>query len=260
MKLSCVSPHTCISILAASAAIVAPLQADVTDAQGRITTDRGLVLPNSVVTVDWEASYPSNPVVREPSGTLVTSEEVTVSVRVVGAAFGPTNRPYPVRGWVTTSAQSGWTEIFFGNSDTYNPQAVVWTKVLAAGETLDFKFQGAETSNYELSDFSSINRWRDAIDTTATSVRPWNLAVLVDGETSPNYNPAFDQADVHSHLSSYFLPNTTTLNLGERDFIYLTELSEHRLAHPGTDMQDLVFLVTYETTESSERVADEEGD
>lgn len=252
MKYSFALLRPFIAVAVAQMTVILPLSAGVEKAEGSITTDRGLVLPDSVVTVDWQARYPVRLVSREPSGTLVSSTRVRVNVRVIGAAFGSSKNPLPLRGWVTTSAQSGWTQIFFGNSNTYDPQTVVWTKVLEAGEKLDFRFQGSQETQYDVLVPSSVKRWNEAIDTTPTSARPFNRAVLVNGEEAPNFNPAFDQADVHAHLGPYFQPGTLKLKLGERDFIYLTELSEFHQGHQRTDMQDLVFLVSYEEMKTGE--------
>lgn len=256
MKIPLAFTRLCLLAIITHVAASQSLSASVEKAEGSIKTDRGLVLPESVVTVDWQARYPVRTVAREPSGTLVTTTEVEVTVRVIGAAFGSSKRPLPLRAWVTTSNQSGWTRIFYGNSDTYNPQEVVWSKRLAPGEKLDFRFQGSQDSNYNLNIPSSIQSWNEAIDTTASSPRPYNRAVLADGEISPNFNPAFDQADVHAHLAPYFHPGTTRLKLGERDFIYLTELSEFNQGHGETDMQDLVLLVSYEDIVTTTLVED----
>lgn len=110
---------------------------------------------------------------------------------------------------------------------------------------MDFKFQGSTDNNYSLSNISSISEWITPIDTTASSSHPWNRSVLVDGEDSPNYNPAFDQGDLHSHLAAYFYPGTTKVKLGPKDYIYLTELSGYSKGNKDTDMQDLVLLVTF---------------
>ncbi len=226
------------------------LIADTTTPSGSISTDRKTVLADTVVNVDWSARYP-RPILDivdrspEPGQTLTPRVPVRVDVRVIGAAFGPTTRPYPVRGWVKTSASSSWTQIFLGNNNTYNPQTIVWSKILQAGEKLDFRFQGSYARSYNLNNISSIGSWQPMIDTTPTSARPWNRKAFIDGEVTPNYNPAFDQDDVHAHLAAYFDPGTTRLRLGENDFIYLTELSPNAKGHKNTDMQDLVFLVTF---------------
>lgn len=222
------------------------LLANDVDPSGSISTDRSIVLANSIVNVKWNARYPTTPV-RDPipGAGLTPVNKVRADVRVIGAAFGPTSNPYPVCGWAKTSATSGWTQIFLGNNNTYNPQTIVYSKVLAAGEKLDFKFQGSYDTSYSLSNPSSIGSWQTAIDTTSSSPFPWNRAVLVDGEVSPNYNPAFGQEDLHSHLSAYFYPGTTKVKLGQKDFIYLTELSPFAKGNSSTDMQDLVLLVTF---------------
>jgi hypothetical protein len=207
-------------------------------------------LANSVVNVKWDANYPKgvDDLVDKsppPSTTLTPRTQVRAEVRVIGAAFGPSSRPYPVRGWVKTTASSAWTQIFLGNCNTFNPQTIVWSKVLAVGEKLDFKFQGSMDNTYNLSDVSTIGQWQTAIDTTASSPYSWNRYALTDGETVQNYSPAFDQGDLHSHLKAYFEPSSSKLKLGPRDFIFLTELSQFGQNHQSTDMQDLVFLVTF---------------
>ncbi len=221
------------------------------DPSGSITTDRTTVLANSIVNVKWNTNYPK-PIfdivdrALPPATTLTPRTQVRADVRVIGAAFGPSTKPYPVRGWVKTSVgSSGWTQIFLGNCNTYNPQTIVWSKVLAAGEKLDFKFQGSFDKTYDLANPSTIDSWGKAIDTTSSSVNSWNRFAFVDGETTPNYNAAFDQGDVHAHLAAYFYPGTTKLKLGPKDFIFLTELSDFAKGHSETDMQDLVLLVTF---------------
>lgn len=211
---------------------------NVTTPAGAISTDRTIVLANSSVKVDWIAIYPTPPT-NPPKFT------VRADVRVIGAAFGPTNKPYPVRAWARTSATTGWAQIFFGNSKTNNPQTIVWSKILAPNERLDFRFQGAHDDNYNTRTFSGIDNWQTAIDTTPTSPNPWNRMVFVDDEIVPNFNPAFDQKDVHAHLAAYFETGSRKLKLGPNDFIYLTELSSFRQGHESTDLQDLVLLVTF---------------
>jgi hypothetical protein len=240
---SCFS--VCVSAVVITSLSSGTLKAADGDPTGSITTDRNTVLASAIVNVKWNAKYPKSPVFREET-TLVSVTTVRADVRVVGAAFGPTRTPYPVCGWVKTSANNTtWTQIFLGNCNTFNPQTIVWSKVLAPGEKLDFKFQGSYDTSYVLSNPSTIGSWQTAIDTTSSSVMQWNRAVLVDGEVSPNFNPAFDQGDVHSHLAAYFYPGTTKVKLGPRDYIYLTELSPFSKGNSSTDMQDLVLLVSF---------------
>lgn len=229
---------SCLTSLLISSVGAGSLMAVQGDPTGSISTDRTTVLSNSIVTVTWNANYPAPPV-NPPV------KKTRADVRVVGAAFGPSSKPYPVRCWAKTSVNTSWSQIFLGNSNTVNPQTVVWSKVLAVGERLDFKFQGSTDNNYDLSKISSIGDWQTAIDTTSTSPFPWNRSVLIDGQSSPNYNPAFDQEDVHSHLKAYFYPGTVKVKIGPQDFFYLTELSNFSQGNTQTDMQDLVLLVTF---------------
>ena len=217
----------------------APLEAD-----GWIKVDRETVVAESVVNVEWAAEYPSTLPPKDKETVKVLTCTL-VEVRVIGAAFGPSNKPYPVRGWVKSTSTGGWQQIFLGNQNTVDPQVVAWKKVLQAGETLDFEFQGSYDNKYDLSNPSTIGSWQPKINTTSSSPRPYNRMVLADDEVVPNFNPAHDQGDVHSHLKAYFEPGSKKLKLGPNDYIYLTELSPFDQGDSRTDMQDLVLLVTF---------------
>lgn len=236
------SHGTALSVALASVlqATAAPLESD-----GWIKVDRQTVVADSIVNIEWAATYPTPLPPKDDSGTVTTTTSTLVEVRAVGAAFGPSNKPYPVQGWVRSGSSSAWHSIFLGNQNTVNPQVVIWQKVMQAGETLDFEFQGSYDQSYNLSKPSTIGSWQPKINTTPSSPRKYNLLVLKDGDVVPNFNPAFDQDDIHGHLKTYFEPGTKKLNLGPNDYIYLTELSPFNQGHSSTDLQDLVFLVTF---------------
>ncbi len=245
-----VGSYSASALLIASAVCSNPLVADTVGVTGSISVDRTTVLAESIVNVDWSANYPTEvtDIINVPDGptqTVTPRVEVRVDVRVIGAAFGPGDAPYPVQGFVKSTSSGTWTRIFLGNQNTYNPQSVVWSKVLNVGETLDFKFQGSYDKSYNLSNPSSIKSWKTAIDTTSSSLFSWNRKVLKNGDIAPNYIPAFDQTDLKAHLSAYFKPGTSRVTIGPRDLIYLTELSPFSLGDAETDMQDLVLLVTF---------------
>lgn len=228
------------------------LLAEVVTPQGKVSTDRKIVLPETVVDVRWRAEFPQplSRLVKRDKTTITSTTKMRADVRVIGAAFGPVTKPYPVRGWVKTSVNTSWTQIFLGNINTYDAQKVVWTKVLAPNEVLDFKFQGSYDNSYTINSdkslvLSTIGQWQPEIDTTSSSARPWNRKLYFDGETTPNYQGQLGQAGVHAHLTAYFEPGTKILKLGEMDAIYLTELSPFAEGNSQTDMQDLVLLVTF---------------
>ena len=236
--------------LSMALATVSTINASPEQPTGWIRADQTTVLADSVVNLEWSARYPKivTEVVKPPvppSGTVVTKTRVHVEVRVIGAAFGPSSAPYPVQGWVHRAVDGGWQQIFLGNQNTVDPQLIVWERDMEAGESLDFAFRGSYDRNYSLSNPSSIKSWQQTINTTSSSPRPYNRLVLKNGDVVPNFNPAFDQDDIHGHLKHYFEPGTKKLKLGPRDFIYLTELSPFNEGHKETDLQDLVLLVTF---------------
>lgn len=243
---------TCLRVAIVGLTTSPLLLADVSSPQGKISTDRKIVLPTSVVDVRWRAEYPQplSKLVKREKETLTVTTKMRADVRVIGAAFGPVTKPYPVRGWVKTSVATSWQEIFLGNIKTYNPQTVVWSKILAPNEVLDFKFQGSYDNSYTTRadkslDIKTIGSWQPAIDTTPSSPRPYNRAVYFDGETVPDLEGQLEQPSVHQHLAPYFKSGTKVLKLGEMDAIYLTELSPFNKGDKSTDMQDLVLLVTF---------------
>lgn len=261
MKHVPIASRTCLSqsliTLLAVGTLAMPLAANEDMVVGWISTDRTIVAPNSTVTIDWAARYPrtitdfvSLPIA--PSATIVPKISTVAEVRVIGAAFGPSERPFPVQGWIRTpSAGASWTQIFLGNQDTVNPQEIVWSGVINPGEPLDFQFRGAIDNMYTLQFPSTITNWVEPIDTTSSSPRPYNRFVFRNGDTVPNFQGAFDQRDVHSHLRQYFEEGTNRLRLGQRDFIYLTELSPFDEGNPNADLQDLVLLVTFSDVEEN---------
>lgn len=231
--------------------IVSPLFAGTAGVTGSITADRTTVLAESIVNVTWAATYPAvSPtevvtIPAEPSETVIPKVKLRADVRCIGVAFGPSSSPYPVRGYVKSGTSSTWTKIFFGNANTYNPQTVIWSKTLNAGEALDFQFQGSQQSNYSVTNESSVTSWNTAINTTSSSPYSWNRVMLKNGDTAPSYVPAFDQANVKAMLSAYFKSGTSQVSIGPRDLIYLTELTNYNKGSSSTDMQDLIFLVTF---------------
>lgn len=229
-----------VALISVHQLAAAPLESD-----GWIKVDRQTVVAESVVNIEWSATYPTPLPPKDPSGTVTTTTCTLVEVRAIGAAFGPSNKPYPVRGWVKAGSSSGWEQIFLGNQNTVNPQTVIWQKVLEGGEKLDFEFQGSYDQSYNLSNVNTIGSWQPKINTTPSSPRQYNLLVLKDNDIVPNFNAAFDQDDIHGHLKSYFEPSSKKLKLGPNDYIYLTELSPFNQGHRDTDLQDLVFLVTF---------------
>jgi hypothetical protein len=103
-----------------------------------------------------------------------------------------------------------------------------------ANETISFRARGGANS-----------RGTSWYDYHQTNNNDKYAVVLKNGDSPPNYAPAYDQGTVKSFLSPY-LDSTGKIKIGPQDLIILWEGST---AAPGTtyfDMQDLVVLVSFE--------------
>ena len=76
------------------------------------------------------------------------------------------------------------------------------------------------------------------------------LASLVDtdGDSVPEYTPAYDQADIESFMTQ-FVTTDNKVTLGSQDVIYLFELGTRNTSASYFDMQDLVTIVTFTEVE-----------
>ena len=152
-----------------------------------------------------------------------------MQVRVVGVAFQSGSTHLPVGLWMQDGA-GAYEQAFVGRYSDVDPETPVFDRIVEAGATVNFLARGGSTSG----------SWYGARDTRVADIC---ITARVDGETIPEYTPAYDQADIESFLTQYINPDNT-VSLGPQDIIYLFELGTRNTDSFAFDMQDIVVVVT----------------
>jgi hypothetical protein len=194
---------------------------------GTLNVDRTLVREGSRSQLDWKINFPQEKI------TLTPTEKVRVKIRVLGVAFQAGTTLLPFECDFKTKSTS-WKTIFNGKGPSVEPTTVLVDQVVEAYDTLQFSGRGGANA--------AGSSWFPAHLTGTNDVR---AVVLRNGESPPDYAPAYDQGTIKSFMSG-FIDATGKIKIGENDLIILWEGSN---AEPGTtyfDMQDLVVLVSYE--------------
>lgn len=128
-----------------------------------------------------------------------------------------------------SSASCDWTQTFGGDSDAVDPTTPVVEKTVQAGETIDFAAR------------AFVSKWLTTVTTTSTTPQ---LVALRNGDPLPDV-----LASKKNNKAEYLKPYITKdnrVNIGHRDVLYIFELTATNGSSTGYDLQDLVFLVTFE--------------
>lgn len=224
------------------------LFAGAADPSGSLSVSSDLVRAESHVELNWAVDFPAfaedplDPIVELPTDNSdpEVRQDVEAEIRVLGAGFGPSWNEFWVKGEVNWG--EGWKELFEGRGAEVNPEEVVQEPELEAGDRLSFRFQGAQNSGP--SNKESQWRYNTILSSSNDDDR---LMILKNGDVIPNTVPAFDQGEIQSFLTPYLADDGVTLELGPRDLIVLTELSNLYRGDSRADFQDLVILVTFKT-------------
>jgi hypothetical protein len=150
-----------------------------------------------------------------------------MDVRVVGAAWSTASRYYDVSSYV--GINSSWTHLFTGNQHEIDPESIRYSAVLNPHTRVDFAGRGRGTSNYWYP-------WHWTIDPEV------NVQALVNGDSIPDYAPAYHQGSVSSFLSQ-FVDEEGTIVLGPFEVIYLFDFNDFGTS--GFDLQDLIVVVSF---------------
>ncbi len=231
------SPSVLIRGLGASIVIAAfglPVSmADDAQPRGTLSTDRDLVRAGSHSLLSWEIELPSNQVQDvidiDPDGTITPKKDLTMRVRTLGVAFQSGSKLCPIKAYWTINGSS-WASFFYGKAPDVDPTRVLLQRDVKTGDRIDFGSRGWS------------NRWLPFHYTGKTDMY---VTVLKDGDTPPDYAPAYDQGDIVSFLQPY-LDKSGLIQIGPRDVIILWENSTSAPGSRYFDMQDLVVLVTFE--------------
>jgi len=200
--------------------------------RGTLTVDRDYVRVGQHSELDWKIEYPS--VITDlvdivPPQRIVPKRDVRMKVRVLGVAFQSGRSLLPLDAYWSRNGGS-WQRFFYGTGPDVDPGEVLVSRKVSKGEFLDF---GARGWNRSWLPFHHT-RYHD----------PY-VTVLKNGDSAPDYAPAYDQGDIESFLGPY-IDARGRVRIGERDLIVLWEASTSRPGSYYFDMQDLVVLLTFE--------------
>lgn len=215
---------------------------------GSLSVNRNLLQVGASPTLTWNASFPQpvNDVITvNPDHSVVTKKRTQITVRLLGVAFQSGSLQLPAQLSMRLNDGS-WSTRFLGAAKDVKPNIPVYSGIIEANSKLDFRFVGASDKRKNNPQTTKSEDWNWNYPAVATSTSSQNKIVLKDGEAAPSYAPAYSQGSIKSFLSSVMSPDGTTVRVGPRDVIYLTELSS---AAPNTsffDMQDMVLLVTFD--------------
>lgn len=205
---------------------------------GTLDVDK-LWVPSGVRPIlTWNIEYPENIddlVDITPEDKLVPKRRMEMEIRVVGAAFQVGSNHTPLTVQTRVGNDNGWERIFLGPDYTVEPSTVVHSQVVEAGTVVDFAFRAQKTDG----------DWYSSRDTLTDNV---TVIALRNGDSVPNYVPAYEQGDIASFLSHY-IDASNKVTIGPRDVIYLSELYSTSTSSSYFDQQDLVILVTLNDVE-----------
>jgi hypothetical protein len=206
---------------------------------GRLDISSRLVRTGKLPTLDWEINYPlglTEVVDINPDDSLDTAKETRMKIRLAGASYQPQGSDAVVLLQTRISSQgSSWQTLFKGTDSQIDADAYVYNGVVPSGTTIDFSARGKKNSRY----------WTPSRNTLSENQ---NIIVLRNGDSVPQYTPAFKQGSIESHVSSYV--QNGKIVLGPRDLIYLVEVGQTNTQSGGFDMQDLVYIVTFEEVDA----------
>lgn len=122
-------------------------------------------------------------------------------------------------------------DFFSGTSDEVDASEVLLKLEVEAGSTLEFLASGSDWGER-----SSIGE---------------HIVVLKDGDTPPDYAPAYGDGDIISFLQPY-VNEDGTIDIGPNDILYIAELERDDPGNHWYDMQDIVVHVRFEQTTTTE--------
>ena len=212
-------------------ATAAQAQSDDTP-HGTLNVDRNMVRTGISSQLDWNITYPTG--ITEiieiiPPSTIVPKKNVTMKVRVLGVAFQSGNKLLPLDAYWSKN-NSSWDRFFYGTGPTVVASDVLIEEQVNKGDHIDFGARGWS------------GRWLPFHHTRNTD--PY-LVVLKNGDSAPDYAPAYNQSSVTNFLKPY-IDSGGKVTIGERDLIILWEASTAKTGSTYFDMQDLVVLLTFE--------------
>jgi len=202
--------------------------------RGTLSTENSLVRAGTRTKLSWKIELPSNQVEDvidiDPDGTITPKKDLTMRIRMLGASFQQSATRYlPVEVQWRRGTRS-WRRVFYGYQTQIDPTKVLVKTTVKKNARLDFGGRGYRYG---------------ALPFYSTLHSTPNLISLTNGDKVPETTPAFQQGRIETFLQPY-LSADGHLQLGPRDVIFLIETGQTDPRNSGFDLQDIVFLVTFE--------------
>lgn len=258
---------------------------------GTLHVDKDLVRTGSKPGLSWGITYPTTAidvVTAAPSpfttdgytGAITTTEEVRMTIRVIGVGLNEGSTELPAGLW-TSIGGGGWEQVFYGTNEDVKPGEYGFDEVIPAGTTINFAGRGRNQDGT----WDDI-RWTNAGDESVVG--------LTNGDLAPSYSPSLDQGQFESFLTGYLTKDfnnnghgnnidgvdvsndgnstgtagsTETVEadgtilddeqkqsgatVGPLEFLYLFELDSTTIGESNYDLQDLAVVVSFERTSTS---------
>jgi hypothetical protein len=192
-------------------------------------------------TLTWSITHPTIitsfvDITAPPNGTITPKTTLTMDVRVLGAQVGTSTEWYKVQAEVKAEGSSSFLKFFDAKQSAVNPTQKYYTRTVTQNKAITFRGRVASSSSNSP---SSWQAWYQTGLSTGNNVR-----ALVNGDTPPNYVPAFNnQSTIKSAIGPYI--QNGKINIGPMDVIIIYELWGTATNQSYFDMQDLILLVTF---------------
>lgn len=205
---------------------------------GWLTAFPTVVQTGTKPTLTWSITHPStvkNYVTIQNTSSILTTEQVDVEIRVIGAGVTTGGSDGSNSNWVPTQAQintgGGFTSIFYGTNPQVDPNEIVWYQRVNKGTEITFGGR-----------YYSTEGWSPTFTTSSTT---GNIRTLVDGDYPPLAYPLVDSPTLKNFMAPY-LDGGGRINIGPLDVIVMMELTQtdSNVGNPFYNLQDMVLLVT----------------
>lgn len=201
---------------------------------GAISVTPTVVQPGVRPRMVWNIDYPMAVVDLsevDPNGTITPTQEIDLKIRVMGVALQSGHTLLPAALWVRMGASAPWELVFYGRENDVNPDEIVYEKKnVLPGTQIDFSARGQ----------SGSGSW---FSTHSTADSDLSVIGMVDGDSVPDYAPAYEQGRIESFMTQ-FLDEDNHVVLGPHDIIHTFELGSSNPGDWWFDMQDIVCTTT----------------
>jgi hypothetical protein len=188
-------------------------------------------------TLTWNILYPSKVsdlVMINPPGTIMPSQDVYVTVQIVGTnptTCDPAQGTTPLYTDARLKLNTGdYIQLFYGTQTDVDPAKQLYIKKLKANDTIDFSGR-----------FVRNGEWSPLYTTKNAN---FQVVALVNGQTPPTSFSLYQSATLANYLRPY-LDSAGKVNIGPLSVLILMELGQTSHASPCFDYQDQVLLVTF---------------